>query len=80
MKKNREYLVFCHFSAIGKKIVEASSLEEAKHIVESDKSWECDEIIKLTEPCKVDEALLLKSNDPETNAHETVEFRSWGSE
>ena len=80
MEKNKEFIVFCHFSAIGKKIVEASSLEEAKKIVESDTSGKFEEIIRLTGPCKVDEALLLKSNDPLIDDHEIVEFRSWGSE
>lgn len=80
MGKYKEFIVFCHFSAIGKKIVEATSLEEAKQIVESDQSGKFDEIIRLTEPCKVDEALLLKSNDPKINEHEIVEFKSWGSE
>ena len=80
MEKNKEFIVFCHFSAIGKKIVEAASLEEAKQIVELDRSGKFEEIIRLTGPCKVDEALLLRSNDPSTDDQEFVEFRSWGSE
>lgn len=80
MEKKREYIVFCHFSAIGKKIIKASSLEEAKQIVELDESVKFDEILRLTLPCKVDEALLLKSNDQASNDHEKVEFKNWGSE
>lgn len=80
MEKKREYIVFCHFSAIGKKIIKASSLEEAKQIAESDESVKFDEIFRLTEPCKVDEALLLKSNDRAADDLEIVEFKNWGSE
>ena len=80
MDKKREYIVFCHFSAIGKRIVKAPGLEEAKQIVESDKSVRFDEIIRLTVPCKVDEALLLKSNDQVSDDREIVEFKNWGSE
>ena len=80
MKKNKEYIVFCHFSAIGKKIVKASSLEEAKKIVESDESVQFNEIIRLTGQCKVDEALLLRSNDQVTDDLEIVEFKNWVSE
>jgi len=80
MKKDKEFIVFCHFSAIGKRIVRASSLEEAKKIVESDESVKFEEIFKLTEPCKVDEALLLKSNDKASDDREIVEFKNWGSE
>ena len=80
MEKKKEFIVFCHFSAIGKKIVEASGLEEAKQLVESDRSGNFNEIIRLTEPCKVDEVLLFKSNEPSTDYHEIVEFKNWGSE
>jgi hypothetical protein len=79
MENNKEFIVFCHFSAINKKIVEASSLEETKQIIESDRSGKFEESNKLTEPCKVDEALLLKSNDQARYNYEFVEF-SWGSE
>jgi hypothetical protein len=80
MGKKKEYIVFCHFSAIGKKIVNASSLEEAKQIAESDESVKFEEIFRLTEPCRVDEALLLKSNDKAADDREIVEFKNWGSE
>lgn len=80
MKRNKEFIVFCRFSAIGKKIVEASSIEEAKRIVESDGSGKFEEIVKLTEPCKVDEAILLRTNEPAIDAQEVVEFKNWGSE
>ena len=80
MKIEKEYIVFCRFSAIAKKVVHASNLEQAKQIAESDDYLKIDEIIKIIEPCKADEVLLLKSNDPEIDDHETVEFKSWGSE
>lgn len=80
MKKNKKFIVFCHFSAIGKKIVHASSLEDAKQIVESDETGKFGEIIRLTKACKVDEALLLNSNDTLLDAREYVEYRNWGSE
>lgn len=80
MKTEKEFIVFCRFSAIAKKIVNASGLEEAKQIVESDGSVKFEEIVRLTEPCKVDEALLLKSNDREMDYNEYVEYKSWGSE
>lgn len=80
MEKSKEFIVFCRFSAVAKKIVRASSLEEAKKIAEADKSINVDEIIKLTEPCKVDEAILLKSNDKVADDHEYVEYKNWGSE
>ena len=80
MKTKKEFVVFCQFSAIAKKVVNAESLEQAKQIVESDKSLRFEEIVKLTEPCKVDEVLLLKSNDSELDYNEYVEYKSWGSE
>ncbi len=80
MKKDKEFIVFCHFCAIGKRIVRASSLEEAKQIAESDESVKFEEIFRLTEPCTVDEVLLLKSNDKVADDREFVEFKNWGSE
>lgn len=80
MERSKEFIVFCQFSAVAKKIVRASSLEEAKKNAETDKSINIDEIIKLTAPCKVDEALLLKSTDQEANDREFVEYKSWGAE
>lgn len=80
MKTEKEFIVFCQFSAIAKRVVNASNLEQAKQIVESDESLKFDEIVRLTEPCKVDEVLLLKSNDREMDYNEYVEYKSWGSE
>jgi hypothetical protein len=80
MKTEKEFVVFCQFSAIAKKVVNAESLEQAKQIVETDNSVRFEEIVKLTEPCKVDEVLLLKSNDSELDYNEHVEYKSWGSE
>ena len=80
MNKDKDFIVFCHFSAIGKRIVKATSLDDAKRIAESDESVDFDGIIRLTEPCKVDEVLLLKSNDQIADDHEFIEYKNWGSE
>jgi len=77
---DKDFTVFCHFSAIGKRIVKAPSLDDAKRIAELDGSAEFDEIIRLTEPCKVDAVLLLKSNEKIADEQEIVEYKSWGSE
>jgi hypothetical protein len=79
MGKSREYLVYCRFSAIGTKKIKAPSLKEAKQIAESDESVQFDEIISLTEPCKVEEILLRKVDEPILH-HENVEYKSWGAE
>jgi hypothetical protein len=80
MKKNKDFVVFCHFSAIGKRIVKAPSLDDAKRIAESDESADFDEIIKLTDSCKIDDVLLLISNDKIADEHEIVNYKNWGSE
>jgi hypothetical protein len=79
LEKFKEYLVYCRFSAIGTKKIKASSLKDAKQIAESDESVQFDEIIRLTEPCTVDEVLLRKSDEPIIH-HENVEYKSWGAE
>jgi hypothetical protein len=79
MEKDYEYEVVCHFCAVGKKMIKASSLEGAKHIAESDYSTHFDEIIKLTEPCKVDEIMLHKSEE-KVEHHPNVDYKSWGAE
>ena len=79
MKKDKEFIIFCHFSAIGKKTIKASSLKEAKQIAESDESVHFDEILRLTKPCKVD-ATLLREFNVATEHHEIVEYKSWGAE
>jgi hypothetical protein len=79
LKEEKTFTVFCQFSAIGKKTVKAESLKEANQIAEADSSINFDEIIRLTEPCKVDKILL--SDDDETFQHfDNVEYKSWGSE
>jgi len=80
MERKNEFEIYCHFSAIGKKTISASSLEEAKQIVETDGSVQFDEIVKLTELCKVDESLSHKVNKPDMEEHHDVEYKSWGSE
>ena len=80
MDKKKEYEIYCHFSAIGKKTISASNLEEAKQIIESDKSVHFDEIIKLTEQCKVDTSLSHEVSEPSQDEHHDLEYKSWGSE
>ncbi len=80
MKPDKEYVVFCQFTAKAKKVVKASSLEEAKIIVESDRNIKIDQMLKIVEPCKVDEVVLLKYNDAEMDTKELVEYKSWGAE
>ena len=38
MDKDKEFTIFCQFSAIGKKVILAESFDEAKQIAESDDS------------------------------------------
>lgn len=80
MKTDKDYLVFCQFTAKAKKVVRASSLEQAKEIVESDKSLKIYELIEIVKPCNVDEVVLLKYNDAELDNKEIVEYKSWGAE
>ncbi|MDZ7626711.1 MAG: hypothetical protein U5J96_19975 [Ignavibacteriaceae bacterium] len=79
MKKDKEYVIYCQFSAIGIRKIRASNLREAKQIAESDESVQFDEIIRLTEPCIVDE-ILLRKIDETIEHHENVEYKSWGAE
>ena len=80
MDTKNEYQIYCHFCAIGKKTIGASNLEEAKQIVEADNSVQFDEIVRLTELCKVDESLSHKINKPTPEEHHDVEYKSWGAE
>jgi len=79
MKKDMEYVIYCHFNAIGIRKIRALNLKEAKQIAESDESVHFDEIIRLTEPCIVDE-ILLRKIDETIEHHENVEYKSWGAE
>lgn len=80
MAKNKKFQIFCRFSAIGKKTISASSLEEARQIVEADDSVQFDEIVRLTESCKVDESLSHIISESEPEIHHDVDYKSWGSE
>jgi hypothetical protein len=79
MRKEKEYIIYCHFSAIGIRKIKAANLDEAKQIAESDESVYFDKIIRLTEPCIVDETELHKI-DETIEHHEYVEYKSWGAE
>lgn len=80
MAKNKKFQIFCRFSAIGKKTISASNLEEARQIVEADDSVQFDEIVRLTEPCKVDESLSHQIEEHAPQDHHDVDYKSWGSE
>ncbi len=75
----KKYEIYCRFSALAKKVVKASSLDEAKQVAESDVSVQFDEIIRLIEPCKVEKIFAQKMN--ETIEHcEHFEYKNWGAE
>lgn len=80
MAKNKQFRIFCHFSTMGKKTIDAASLDEAMQIVEADDSVQFDEIVRLTEACKVDESLSHQISESEPGVHHDVEFKSWGTE
>ncbi|MBI5808941.1 MAG: hypothetical protein HZA74_11130 [Ignavibacteriales bacterium] len=80
MKSDKEFIVFCQFTAKAKKVVRTSSLEQAKEIVESDRSLKIGELTEIVEPCKVNEVILLKYNDAELDNREIIEYKSWGAE
>jgi hypothetical protein len=80
MDKNREYEIFCRFSAIAIKRIKASNLEEAKQIVESEQMPVIDNIVRIIRSCKVDEKL---SHEVYHNSHEVeneIEYKNWGAE
>lgn len=81
MDKDKEFTIFCQFSAVGKKVIMAESFDEAKQIAESDDSVEFDEIVRITKLCKVDEALSWEFySRTEDNEKEKIDYKNWGSE
>jgi len=80
MNQNKEYQVFYHFSAIGKKTIRASNFEEARQMIESNAFAQPDEIIKMIEPCKVYEVHPSKIEELELDEQHNVDYKSWGSE
>jgi len=80
MKKQKEYEVFCQFCAIGKRIIKASSFEEAKQIAESDRSVQFEEILNLLKPCSVTDALAVNIDESLPKDEQSIEYKSWGSE
>lgn len=77
---SKTYEIYCRFSALGKKIVKASSFDEAIQIAESYDKVEFDDIERLTEPCKVDPKLSHEVLESESEVHHHIEFKNWGSE
>ena len=80
MEKQKEYEVFCQFCAIGKKLIKASSFEEAKQIAESDRSVQFEEILNLIEPCSVTDALVMNTDESLSKEENGIEYKSWASE
>jgi hypothetical protein len=79
METNKEFTVICHFSAIARKKIKAQCFEDAKQIAESDTTINFDEILEITDPCKVDEIVISNYGD-QSEYQEHVEYKSWGSE
>lgn len=77
---SKKYEIYCRFPALGKKVVEASSLDEAIQIAESDEKIEFDEIVRLTKSCKVDPQLSHEILEETHEEPHNAEFKSWGSE
>jgi hypothetical protein len=80
MDSIQEYELYCHFCGIGKKTLKASSFEEAKQILEGDEHLQFDEIIRLTKPCWVEEAISRKRLGISKKIHHLLEYENWGSE
>jgi len=79
METYQTYEIYCRFTALGKKVIKASSIEEAKKIAEREDHLEFSDIIRLIKPCKVDDKLSHQIDIAAEEEHE-IEFRNWGSE
>ncbi|MBN1300662.1 MAG: hypothetical protein JW995_05560 [Melioribacteraceae bacterium] len=77
---SNSYEIYCHFSALGKMVIKAASLDEAIHHAESDEKIKPDEIIRLTKPCIVDLKLSHEVLDSVEEEQHQIEFKNWGSE
>lgn len=72
--------IYYRFSALGKKVVVASSFDEAIQIAESDEKIEFDDIVKLTKSCKVDLKLSHELLGEESEEPHKIEYKNWGPE
>lgn len=79
MENLKEFIVICHFKAIARIKVNAESFEDAKRIAGRDKSISFEEILEITEPCKIDE-IVISNYGNQSEYHEHAEYKSWGSE
>lgn len=77
---NRKFIIYCQFCALGKMMVEASSLDEAIELVEANKKIECREIVRLLKSCKVDRILSHELIEDEVQEPHVSGFTNWGSE
>jgi hypothetical protein len=77
---SKKYEIYCRFSALGKKVVKAYSIDEAIQIAESDEKFEFDDIVRVMEPCKVDQKLSHEITESKPEEQHDIEFKNWGSE
>lgn len=77
---SKKYEIYCQFSALGKKVIHASSIDEAIQIAESEDRIELNEIVRMTEPCKVDPKLSREVLESDSEEYHHIEFKNWGSE
>ncbi|HET55498.1 MAG TPA: hypothetical protein ENN33_09820 [Ignavibacteria bacterium] len=77
---SKKYEIYCRFSALGKKVIQASSLDDAIQIAESDEKVEFDDIVRVMEPCKVDQKLSHEVIEDDSEEPHNIEFKNWGSE
>ncbi len=77
---SKKYEIYCRFSALGKKVVTASSIDEAIQIAESDEKIKLEDIVRLTKSCKVDSKLSHELFEDNSEEPHNIEYKSWGSE
>ena len=80
MNRTKDFQIYCQFRALAKKTVKASSLKDAVRIAESKANIQCDEIVRLIEPCKVDIALSHKVDAIIMKNFQYANYKNWGSE
>lgn len=80
MDSTKTFELYCHFCGIGKKTIRASNFEEARQILGDDDHIHFDQIIRLTKPCWVDEAMSRQLEEGENPVQNHIEYKNWGSE
>lgn len=77
---SKKHEIYCRFSALGKKVVNASSIDEAIQIAKSDEKFEFDDIVRVMDTCKVDQKLSHELFENDSEEAYRIEYKSWGSE